>query len=52
MPIILEMLDHLCDSLLRTMEPDGPVGSRNDLHGSTPQQYIARVAIRVGEAEK
>ena len=49
---ILDMLDKLCDSPLRTLEPDRPVGFRKDLHGSTPQQYVTCGAIRVGEAGK
>ena len=31
---------------------DRPVGSRNDLHGSTPHQYSTSDVIRVGESEK
>ena len=49
---VLDMLDHLCESLLRTMKPDRPVGSRNELHGSTPHQYRTSDVISVGEAEK
>ena len=52
MPDILYMLDQLFDSLLPTMEPKKAVGSRNDLHGRTPQQSVACYAIRVGEAQK
>ena len=52
MPDILDMLDQLCDSLLQTKKPDRPLGSRNDLHGSTQEQYVTRDVISVGGLEK
>ena len=52
MPDILYMLDHLCDSLLRTIKSDKPVWYRNDLRGSTPHQYLTSDVIRVGEAKR